>query len=80
MQTMEKPKDGARGARVDFKAVTKSYGSMVALHPTTLRVERGEFFAVIGPSGSGKTTMLGVVAGFTPPPGGQGQGDGKGSV
>jgi len=32
--------------------------SVVALHPTTLRVERGEMLAVLGPSGSGKTTLL----------------------
>jgi putative spermidine/putrescine transport system ATP-binding protein len=65
------------GAEVAFAKVTKSYGPMVALRPTTLSVERGEFFAIIGPSGSGKTTLLGVVAGFTPPSGGKVFVDGK---
>jgi putative ABC transport system ATP-binding protein len=31
---------------------------VVALHPATLRIERGEMLAVLGPSGSGKTTLL----------------------
>jgi ABC-type spermidine/putrescine transport systems, ATPase components len=51
--------------------VTKQYGNLYALHPTSLEVESGEFFSIIGPSGSGKTTMLGVTAGFIPPTDGQ---------
>ena len=58
------------GAAVDFDRVTKSYGSLAALHPTSLRIEAGEFFAIIGPSGSGKSTLLGITAGFVTPSGG----------
>jgi putative spermidine/putrescine transport system ATP-binding protein len=55
------------GAVVEFSGIGKQYGPFTALHPTDLRVERGEFLAIIGPSGSGKSTLLGVVAGFTEP-------------
>jgi putative spermidine/putrescine transport system ATP-binding protein len=51
--------------------VTKSYADVVALQPTTLSVEAGEFFTLLGPSGSGKSTLLGVIAGFVPPSAGQ---------
>jgi putative spermidine/putrescine transport system ATP-binding protein len=59
------------GAPVEFDGVTKSYGNLTALHPTSLHIEAGEFFAIIGPSGSGKSTLLGITAGFVPPSGGE---------
>jgi putative spermidine/putrescine transport system ATP-binding protein len=54
-------------AVVQFEGVSKRYGTFTALHPTSLRIEAGEFFSIIGPSGSGKTTLLGTTAGFVPP-------------
>ena len=59
-----------RGAVVDFRGVTKDYGALTVLQPTSLRIEAGEFFAIIGPSGSGKSTLLGITAGFVAPSGG----------
>ena len=59
------------GARLGLTDICKQYQMTVALHPTSLDIEPGEFFSLIGPSGSGKTTLLGAVAGFVPPSGGR---------
>src|SRR5689334_5927619 len=55
--------------RID--GVHKAYGSVVALHSTSLDVHEGEFVSLLGPSGSGKTTLLHAVAGLTEPDGGR---------
>ena len=60
-----------RGTRVELEGLTKSYGRQVALAPTDLVIEPGEFFSLIGPSGSGKSTLLGSIAGFIAPSAGR---------
>ncbi|MFM8529921.1 MAG: ABC transporter ATP-binding protein [Ilumatobacteraceae bacterium] len=52
---------------LELRGVSKSFGSVTALHPTDLTVREGEFFSVLGPSGSGKTTVLRLIAGFETP-------------
>jgi spermidine/putrescine transport system ATP-binding protein len=47
--------------------VAKSFQGKVVLHDIALRVEPGEFIAILGPSGSGKSTLLKIVAGFEQP-------------
>ena len=55
----------ARTLRLD--GITKTYGSVVAVHPLSLTVPPGSLLALLGPSGCGKTTTLRIVAGLEEP-------------
>jgi cell division transport system ATP-binding protein len=48
---------------IHFKAVTKKFGSLVALDNISFDVKKGEFVFITGPSGAGKTTILKIILG-----------------
>lgn len=49
---------------IALSGVGKTFGTTRAVHPTDLKIERGEFLTLLGPSGCGKTTLLRMIAGL----------------
>jgi spermidine/putrescine ABC transporter ATP-binding subunit len=74
--TPTQPAAGERPALV-LRALTKHFGSAVAVDGIDLDVRPGEFLTLLGPSGSGKTTTLRMVAGFMAPTSGSIEIDGS---
>ena len=52
---------------VEFRGVSKTFGSTRAVASLSLEVAPGEFFSLLGPSGCGKTTTLRLLAGLEEP-------------
>jgi ABC-2 type transport system ATP-binding protein len=48
-------------------ALTRSFGSRVAVRNLSIALHRGEIVALLGPNGAGKTTTLRMLAGLIPP-------------
>ena len=57
---------GNDGVLLRCEAISRSFGGIKALKPTTLEVRRGEILGVIGPNGAGKTTLFNVITGVVP--------------
>ena len=56
---------------LEIKNISKIYGKeiakVVALNNVSLRVNEGDFIAIMGPSGSGKSTLLNIIGGLEYP-------------
>ena len=54
-----------------IEALTKRYGSLVAVDGISFEVRRGETFGILGPNGAGKTTTLEMIEGLRKPDAGR---------
>lgn len=47
----------------DIEHVTKKFPGVVALDDITLKIQRGEIFAIVGENGAGKSTLMNILSG-----------------
>ncbi len=59
------------GVEVQLERVRRVFNSNVVIAGMDLRIEAGEFLAVLGPSGCGKSTLLRMIAKLDEPDSGQ---------
>lgn len=52
---------------VEFRGLTKKYGSLVALNGVSFQIGSGRIVGLLGPNGSGKTTMIKLINGLLKP-------------
>jgi ABC-type nitrate/sulfonate/bicarbonate transport system ATPase subunit len=62
---------------LELQNVYKSFGSLDVLQDINIKINKGEFAAIVGPSGCGKSTALRMFAGLETPSGGNVLADGK---
>ncbi|HLQ18844.1 MAG TPA: sugar ABC transporter ATP-binding protein, partial [Tabrizicola sp.] len=64
-------------ALLEATGIAKSYGALMALKPSDLRLVRGEVRALIGSNGAGKSTLIKCLTGAVLPTSGEVRLDGK---
>lgn len=50
---------------LSVEGVSAGYGDLYVLEDVSLRVDKGEFVAIVGPNGAGKSTLLQTIVGGT---------------
>jgi ABC-2 type transport system ATP-binding protein len=52
---------------IELDQLVKKFGDLIAVDHVSLKIARGEFFAVLGPNAAGKTTMIRLLTGLIKP-------------
>jgi len=52
---------------IELDHLVKKFGDLVAVNDISLKIARGEFFAMLGPNAAGKTTTIKLLAGLMKP-------------
>jgi ABC-2 type transport system ATP-binding protein len=56
---------------IELDQLVKKFGNLTAVDHISLKIPRGEFFAVLGPNAAGKTTMIKMLTGLIKPTSGR---------
>lgn len=59
------------GVQLEIKQLTKRFGSKSVLKGLNLKIQKGQFVAIVGKSGCGKSTLLRHIAALEMPTGGE---------
>ncbi len=62
---------------IKVNSLTRRFGTLTALHPTTFEIGPGGITALLGPNGSGKSTLLRCMVGLVRPDAGSASIDGE---
>ncbi len=57
--------------QLEVRGLTKVYDKKSGLHPTSFKVNKGEFIAIVGHNGAGKSTLLKILGSWILPDSGQ---------
>jgi ABC-type branched-subunit amino acid transport system ATPase component len=49
---------------LEIEGLSAGYGGIPVLNGVTIRIETGEFAAIVGPNGAGKTTLFKTISGI----------------
>jgi osmoprotectant transport system ATP-binding protein len=66
-EAMTPPGQESLAPMIELVGISKCFGSLLALSPTSLKFEPGKTTVLIGPSGCGKSTILRLIVGLIQP-------------